>query len=132
MPSMSRQTVASSIISEPLCSLSGSPSTHNGETVKPPEHLRDSRDLWERTLEHYELDIHHLKLLEAACTAYDRMTEARAILDRDGVVYHDRFGNPRKHPCVSVEQDARLAFARLIRELDLDGETVPESRLPRR
>ena len=97
-----------------------------------PLHLRHSRDLWERTLEHYELDTHHLRLLEVACGAYDRLVEARAILDRDGVVYYDRFGNPRRHPACGIEQDARLAFARLVRELDLDGEVTPESRPPRR
>jgi len=100
--------------------------------LDPPPHLRESRSLWERTLEEFELGEHHLKLLEAACIAYDRMTEARAILDRDGPIFLDRFGAPRKHPCCSIEQDARLALLRALRELDLEGSAVPESRPPRR
>jgi hypothetical protein len=39
-------------------------------------------------------------------------------------------GGCRLHPAVRVEQDARLAFARLIRELDLDVTPPAEVRRP--
>ena len=82
-------------------------------------------------IENYDLEPHHLRLLEAACSAWDRLTEARETLARDGTYTEGRYGL-RAHPAVAVERDSRLAFARLLRELDLDAEAPPDPRLPRR
>jgi hypothetical protein len=41
----------------------------------------------------------------------------------------DRFGFPRP-PEIAVERDSRLAFARLVRELDLDTEATPDGKRP--
>lgn len=70
----------------------------------------------------YALDAHHLRLLQLACEAWDRAADARRQLEVDGAVYRDRFGAPRAHPAVAIERDARLAFAKLVRQLDLEGE----------
>jgi len=80
----------------------------------------------------YALEEHHERLLTLACEAFDRATEAREALERDGAFYIDRFGTPKAHPAVAVERDARLAFARLVRELRLDDEPAPDARPPRR
>jgi P27 family predicted phage terminase small subunit len=85
---------------------------------EPPSHLSESSHRWfSDVVGEYALDETGLRLLVAACEAHDRMEEARQILDRDGVTYTDRFGAPRKHPAVTIEQDSRLAFARLARQL---------------
>lgn len=92
----------------------------------PPEHLRTgTRDWWRSVVAAYELEQHHLRLLQLACEAWDRAEQAREQLATDGVVYLDRFGAPRKHPSVGIEEQARLAFAKLVRELDLEGEPHP-------
>ncbi len=65
-------------------------------------------------------------------SAWDRAEEARDRLAKDGTYYTDRFGAPKVHPAVAVERDARLAFMRAVRELDLDGEPLPDPRPPRR
>ncbi|MEJ7714176.1 MAG: hypothetical protein WKF40_00095 [Thermoleophilaceae bacterium] len=52
-------------------------------------------------------------------------------LAQHGTTYTDRFGQPRARPEVNIERDARIAFARLLRELDLDGEPAPDPRPPR-
>jgi P27 family predicted phage terminase small subunit len=99
----------------------------------PPGHLsRPAKKLWRTVIRDYQLDAHHLEMLSAALQAWDRMNEARELLAAEGVTYVDRFGAPRKHPAVSIEENARTAFLRALRELDLDGEPLPDPRLPRR
>jgi hypothetical protein len=75
----------------------------------------------------WELEEHHVKLLTLAAEALDRAEEARELLARAGTFYRDRFGQPKPHPAVAVERDARVAFARLPRELDLDTVAPPEA-----
>ncbi|MGO6701971.1 hypothetical protein ACCS33_21300 [Rhizobium ruizarguesonis] len=44
----------------------------------------------------------------------------------------DRFGQPKERPEVGIMQNARIAFARLLRELALDGVDGPDApRSPR-
>jgi P27 family predicted phage terminase small subunit len=96
--------------------------------LQPPSHLSASAaEWWRTTVETYILGAHHLRLLQLACEAWDRAQEAREQLDRDGLTVPGREGGVRPHPCVGIERDARLAVARLVRELDLDTEPpVPE------
>jgi phage terminase small subunit len=86
------------------------------------------REWWVAVLEDYDLDRHHLHLLEAACGAWDRMKQARAAIDTNGLTFTDPTGSPKARPEVAIERDARVAFARLIRELDLDVAPPPDSR----
>jgi hypothetical protein len=59
------------------------------------------------------------------------MQEAGARLRKDGSYVEGRYGL-RAHPAIAVERDSRQAYARLLRELDLDGEPGPDPRPPRR
>ena len=96
---------------------------------KPPAHLAlPTARWWEEVVDDYQLEGHHLRLLQAACEAWDRAQQAREILAAEGVTFTDDRGNPRAHPAVQIEKDARTAFARLIRELDLDTEPRPQER----
>ena len=74
---------------------------------------------WQAVVRDYELDPHHLRLLEAACE-WDRMVQARDTLRAEGLTVATRDGGQKKHPAADIERDSRLAFARLVRELDLD------------
>ena len=96
--------------------------------LEPPGHLSPSaRQWWTTTVETYVLWEHHLRLLQLACEAWDRAQAAREALERDGLTVPGREGGMRAHPCIAIERDARLAVARLVRELDLDTEPpVPE------
>jgi P27 family predicted phage terminase small subunit len=100
-------------------------------TISAPKHLQQpTRDWFEAVVADYELDSHHIKLLSLAGEAWDRCQEAREQVAKEGMTYNDRFGAPRLHPAVNVERDARLAFARLIRELDLDVDPPSEGKRP--
>lgn len=101
------------------------------KTPKPPRHLRPAtRRWWAGIVADYELESHHLRLLTLAAEAWDRCEQAREVLAREGLIYADRFGQPRARPEVAIERDSRIAFARLLRELALDVAPPEEGRPP--
>jgi P27 family predicted phage terminase small subunit len=96
----------------------------------PPAHLSPSaQDWWRSCVDRYVLEEHHLRLLRLCCEAWDRAQEAREQLRREGLTVPTRDGGLRSHPCVAIERDARLAVARLVRELDLDVEPPASDRI---
>jgi hypothetical protein len=74
----------------------------------------------------YILEQHTDRLLVMAASTYDRWEQAREVLDREGPVYLDALGQPKPRPEVAIERDTRIAFARLIREADYEGEGPTE------
>ena len=94
-----------------------------------PSHLQENNRRWYRSVvRDYQLEPHHLKLLQAAAEAWDRLGQAREQIAKDGLVVTGSEGSLKAHPCVGIERDSRLAFARLIRELDLDVEAPGSTR----
>ena len=86
--------------------------------MKAPAHLApETRKWFAEFVTTYQLEPHHLRLLQLAAEAWDRCQEARAAIARDGLI---ALTTGRPHAGVAIERDARLAFARLLRELDLD------------
>jgi P27 family predicted phage terminase small subunit len=101
------------------------------EQLHAPAHLTPETAVWWRgVLAEYALEPHHLRLLRLACEAWDRCQQAREILDCDGLTTGTDSGGLKAHPCIGIERDARLAFARLLRELDLDAEPPPDRARP--
>ena len=83
----------------------------------------------------WRLEQHHSRLLTMACTAWDRAEAAREVLVKDGMVIGGRKAAVRPHPCIAIERDCRIAFARLVAQLNLDGdpsEIDPNVRAARR
>jgi P27 family predicted phage terminase small subunit len=114
----------------------GSNKKSGGEQVstrpKAPAHLSlATRKWWRQVVEEYQLETHHLKVLQAACEAWDRLQEARERVGVDGAIISDRFGQLRPHPAIAIERDSRIAFARLVRELCLDDDGPETPRPPR-
>jgi P27 family predicted phage terminase small subunit len=98
---------------------------------KPPAHLsEEAREWWQSVTRDFDLEPHHLKLLQCAAEAWDRMTLARKAVAKGGLTFRDSNGNLKANPAVAIERDARTAFARLVRELDLDAGTLSERRPP--
>jgi P27 family predicted phage terminase small subunit len=96
---------------------------------EPPEHLSEAMKSWWRTVtSEFLLESHHLRVLECACDCWDRMAEARALLRKEGLTSSTAAGGNKKHPAVDIELHNRIAFARLVRELDLDVEMPKQDR----
>ena len=101
------------------------------DKARAPSHLRPETRRWfEHVTDEFALEQHHVRLLTLAGEAWDRCVQAREALDKLGLTVEDRFGFPRPRLEIAVERDSRLAFARLVRELDRDTEATPESRRP--
>ena len=93
---------------------------------RPPAHLRAAtRKWWGAVVADWNLEDHHRRLLTLAAEAWDRCNEARKAIKKLGLTYEDRFDQPKARPEVAIERDSRLAFARLIRELNLDADETP-------
>lgn len=101
--------------------------------IVAPSHLKPpTRAWWLEVVTEYELESHHVRILTLASEAWDRGQEARKVLEKEGLTYIDRFDQPKARPEVAIERDARISFARLVRELGLDlGQPDEDQRPPR-
>lgn len=103
----------------------------------PPRHLSTSTKRWWKVIvSQYELDGSALKLLTMAAECWDRSEQCRVIIEREGPIFTDALGNPRKHPGINIELDAKINFARLVKQLGLPTEEpatpVPGNRVHKR
>ena len=99
---------------------------------KPPTYLKpDTQRFYERVVSDYHFEEHHVKLLESACQAWDEYQDAIAAIREHGQVFVNRHGEPRPRPEIAIARNARLNFARLMRELQLDHSDIEDARLPR-
>jgi hypothetical protein len=91
--------------------------------MKIPRHLQPETRRWLREIMgEFMLESHHVRLLVLASEAWDRCNQARSAVAEHGLTFVDRFGKPCARPEVAIERDSRLAFARLLKQLELDVE----------
>jgi phage terminase small subunit len=88
---------------------------------KPPETLSDEAGWWKRIIETFEVDdpAGYL-LLGTALEAFDDLRAAQAILEKDGPIIQDRWGQKRQHPATLVLRDSRNLMLRSLKALNLD------------
>ena len=100
---------------------------------KPPGHLKlrgAGRALWREITTGYDLEPHHLTLLDAACSAAARMDAARSAIAEHGLTFVDDKGGIHPRPEVAIERDSRLALVRCLRELSLDSAAAESAARP--
>jgi Phage terminase, small subunit len=94
-------------------------------------HLRPKTRAWVRQIcKEFVLESHHEKVLLVAASSWDRMLEARAKIQAEGLSYQDSKGIWRPHPEIKIEADSQIRFMRAVRELDLDIDEPAASRMP--
>ena len=93
---------------------------------KPPRGLsREAKSWWRKLIAEYTIeDEAGLLVLATALEAFDRMRQAQAALDKDGLVVTDRFGQPKAHPLTTVERDSRSQMLASLKMLNLDVEPL--------
>jgi len=100
------------------------------DRITIPKHLSAGTKRWiKKILADYELESHHVKILISAGECWERITQARDRIKKEGPYFTDRWGCPKSHPALADERNNRVVFARLIRELNL-SEVPPDDRPP--
>lgn len=100
-------------------------------TEKPPDGLSEAtRQWWLETTSEFALEPRHLKLLTLCATSWDRMNEAQDAITEHGMVYKNRFGDPKARPEIKIANDSATVFMRALRELGLDVEAPDEKNPP--
>jgi hypothetical protein len=93
------------------------------DKIPTPRHLKSKTKEWFRSvIDGYDLEPHHVRILTLAAETWDRGQAAREVIDDNGMTYVDRFGAPKPRPEISIENECKITFARLVRELNLDVE----------
>lgn len=93
----------------------------------PPDHLApETAAWWKSVVADYQLEEHHLRLLQAACESWDTIQKAREAIREHGMTCTDARGIVRARPEIQIERDSKTSFRQLIRELDLDATPPPD------
>ena len=97
-----------------------------------PKHLSKASKAWFTLVaDSYELNETNLEILRMAGELLDRAEAARKLVEAEGAIVADRFGQSREHPATKLERDSKIAFARLMRELGLASDESESDRPPR-
>ena len=88
---------------------------------KPPSGLpAAAKKFWREVTTNFELEDHHLKLLEQAAWCLARIDAAKELINKDGLTVANRHGEQRPHPAIEIELSNKRTFKMLLRELSLD------------
>jgi phage terminase small subunit len=96
-----------------------------------PSHLKSNTQAWfDEIVASFELESHHLKILQLAAEAWDTYEAASDAIAENGMTFVNlKHGDIKPRPEVAVMQNSRIAFLRALRELNLDV-APPESPRP--
>ena len=94
-----------------------------------PKHLSsEAKKTWQKLSDEFNIDDNAgLLLLQTAMEAFDRMRQAQAQIRADGMTISDRFGQPKPHPLLITERDARSALLAALKALRLDPTVIAKS-----
>ncbi|MEE8586434.1 MAG: P27 family phage terminase small subunit [Acidobacteriota bacterium] len=98
-----------------------------GKPRYAPQFLaKSTREWWLRVVEEYDLEEHHRGQLTLTLDAWDEWHRHKEFLEEHGETYNDRFGAPKKRPQWEMKRDAKTAYFRCLRDLDLDIDPQPD------
>ena len=80
---------------------------------------------WKRLVDSYAItDDAGLLMLQTALEAFDRMNQARALIEKHGVLILDKAGQLKPNPATTVERDCRSAMMLALKNMHFDLEVV--------
>ena len=94
--------------------------------ARAPGHLSPgAREWWRAITVEYSLDDDAGRLLlQTALEAFDRMRECQSAISADGMIVRGSTRQPRSHPLLTVERDARSQMLAALKALNLDLEPL--------
>lgn len=85
----------------------------------------EAQGWWRSIVAEYQIsDGAGLLLLQSALEAFDRVRAAQVAIAADGLVQRGSKRQPRAHPLLTVERDARAAMLASLKALNLDLEPL--------
>ena len=97
----------------------------NSSNKAPSALSAEARRWWTQLVAEYGInDPGGRLLLSTALEAFDRLRQAQKLIKKDGPVVFDRFQQPKPHPLLTVERDARAQMMSALRGLNLDIEPL--------
>lgn len=108
------------------------PIQQRGEFPPAPWGLSNAMtSFWEEIMKAYELDPHHLRILQRACESWDVAETALKVVQEEGATFLDRFDQPKERPETAIWRASVTLFRQLLRELQLDALAAESPRTPR-
>jgi len=93
----------------------------NAKSPSAPKLSTEARQWWKRLTTEFSIEDDAGRLiLQTALESFDRMRACQAAIERNGATFTDRFSQPRPHPLLSTERDARAAMLSALKQLNLD------------
>ena len=90
------------------------------DVPQPPPHLGEpERAIWAYIVADWSGSRASFAVLTAGLEAHQRARECREIIGEEGMVVTGRDNQPRAHPLINAERDARRAFAQTFRQLGI-------------
>ncbi len=72
-----------------------------------------------------------LQVLRMAANAWQRWADCKRVIDKSGMVYQDRFQQPKERPECEIERKSMSLFLKALRELGLQSEEAPAEQFSR-
>jgi P27 family predicted phage terminase small subunit len=93
----------------------------------PAKLSKEAQIFWKKIMDEYEInDEAGFLILQTALESFDRMRAAQTMIDKDGMVFYDRFLKPKVHPLCTVERDSRSQLLAGLKALNLDIEPLKD------
>jgi len=101
------------------------PRPRSDRAVPPSDLSADAAQRWSALVEEFGVrDAAGLETLHVGLRSFDVSQTLAAVLERDGPIFLDRFGQPRAHPALPALRDARALYLHAIRWMNFDAVPV--------
>jgi P27 family predicted phage terminase small subunit len=89
-----------------------------GAPQADPNWLPEVKKFWRTYLKDFSFEVDEKEMLKIACHSYNRMLEAKKLLDAEGLTFTMPSGAVRKHPASDVEKHSRAALLQALKVLN--------------